>query len=69
MGFDPVPSQTNFVLVNVRQDADALFERLLRRGVIVRPASGWGLDMYIRVTVGTPEQNRRFLEALVAETE
>jgi len=68
MGFDPVPSQTNFVFVDVRQDADALFERLLRRGVIVRPASGWGLPTCMRVTVGTPEQNRRFLEALAAET-
>jgi histidinol-phosphate aminotransferase len=68
MGFDPVPSQTNFVFVDVKQGTDALFERLLRRGVIVRPASGWGLPTCMRVTVGTPEQNRRFLEALAAET-
>ncbi len=68
MGFDPVPSQTNFVLVDVKQDTDALFERLLRRGVIVRPASGWGMPTHIRVSVGTAEQNGRFLEALAAET-
>ena len=68
LGFDPVPSQTNFVFVDVKQDADALFDRLLRRGVIVRPASGWGLPTCMRVTVGTPEQNRRFLEALAVET-
>ncbi|MBN2205505.1 MAG: histidinol-phosphate transaminase [Thermoleophilia bacterium] len=68
LGFDPVPSQTNFVFVDVKQNADALFERLLHRGVIVRPASGWGLPTCMRVTVGTPEQNRRFLEALAAET-
>jgi histidinol-phosphate aminotransferase len=67
LGFDPVPSQANFGFVDVRQDADALFERLLRRGVIVRSASGWGLETFIRVTVGTAEQNRRFLEALAAE--
>ena len=67
LGLDPVPSQANFVLVDVKQDADDLFERLLRRGVIVRPASGWGLTTYMRITVGTPEQNRRFIEALSAE--
>jgi histidinol-phosphate aminotransferase len=67
MGLEPVPSQTNFVFVDVRQDCDALFERLLRRGVIVRPASGWGLATFMRVTVGTPEQNERFLEALTLE--
>ena len=69
LGFGPVPSQTNFVLVDVKQDADALFERLLHRGVIVRSASGWGLSTYIRVTVGTADQNRRFLTALREETE
>lgn len=67
LGLDPVPSQTNFVFVDVKQDADRLFERLLRRGVIVRPAGGWGFPTFMRVTVGTPEQNRRFLDALKAE--
>jgi histidinol-phosphate aminotransferase len=67
MGLGPVPSQTNFVFVDVKCDGDALFERLLRRGVIVRPASGWGFASCIRVTVGTPEQNERFLHALGEE--
>jgi histidinol-phosphate aminotransferase len=68
MGFEPVPSQANFVLVDVKQDADDLFQRLLRRGVIVRPGSGWGLTTHLRVTVGTREQNQRLLDALAAET-
>jgi histidinol-phosphate aminotransferase len=67
LGLDPVPSQTNFVFFDAKQDADRLFERLLRRGVIVRPASGWGFQTCVRVTVGTHDQNRRFLEALAAE--
>lgn len=67
LGLDPVPSQTNFVFVDTGRDADDLFERLLRRGVIVRPAAGWGYPTHMRVTVGTPEQNQRFLEALKAE--
>ncbi|MEI6448893.1 MAG: histidinol-phosphate transaminase [Actinomycetes bacterium] len=64
MGFDPAESQANFVLVDVKQDADELFERLLRRGVIVRSAAPWGLTNYIRVTVGTAVQNERFLATL-----
>jgi histidinol-phosphate aminotransferase len=68
LGLTVVPSQANFVLVDVGEDAEELWTRLLRRGVIVRPATGWGLDHHVRVTVGTPEQNERFLEALVAES-
>jgi len=67
MGLTVVPSQANFVLFDSGRDGDALFERLLRRGVIVRPASGWGLDTWIRVSVGTREQNERFLAALREE--
>ena len=68
MGFTVVPSQANFVLVDVGEDADALWERLLRRGVIIRPATGWGLAHHVRVTVGTGEQNERFLEAMALES-
>jgi histidinol-phosphate aminotransferase len=68
LGFEVVPSQANFVLVDVREDGEELWRRLLRRGVIVRPAAGWGLDKYVRVTVGTREQNVRFLEALQRES-
>jgi histidinol-phosphate aminotransferase len=67
LGLEVVPSQTNFVLFDAGQDADALFQRLLRRGVIVRPGSGWGLCTWIRVSVGTQEQNERFLSAIAAE--
>jgi histidinol-phosphate aminotransferase len=67
LGCEVVPSQANFVLVDVRRDANALFERLLLRGVIVRPASGWGLATHLRVTIGTQEQNQRFLAELAAE--
>jgi histidinol-phosphate aminotransferase len=65
---DVVPSQANFVLADVHRDAAELFECLLRRGVIVRPAGGWGYPTHLRVTVGTPKQNARFLEALREES-
>ena len=55
-----VPSCANFVLVNVR-DAKTLFERLLRRGTIIRAMHENGLPEWVRVSVGTMEQNRRFL--------
>ena len=61
MGFDCVPTQANFFLVNVG-DGAAVYDGLLRRGVIVRPMASYGLNEYIRVTVGTPEENRRFVE-------
>jgi histidinol-phosphate aminotransferase len=64
LGWDVVPSQGNFVLADTHGDGRAMFERLLERGVIVRPADGWGYPTHIRVSVGLPEQNERFLGAL-----
>ena len=68
MGFAAVPSQANFLLADVGEDAEELWGRLLRRGVIIRPATGWGLPHHVRVTVGTAAQNERFLEALALES-
>jgi histidinol-phosphate aminotransferase len=61
-----VPSEANFLLVRLPEDSDALFRQLLPKGFIVRPGSLWGLPDFIRLTVGTPEQNRRFLAVLDA---
>jgi len=67
MGFEYVPSHGNFVLVRVG-DADAVFEGLLRAGVIVRPVANYGLPQWLRVTVGLPEENEAFLEAFARVT-
>ncbi len=67
LGCKVVPSQANFVMADVGCDARALFELLMRRGLIVRPADGWGYPTHIRVTVGTPQQNETCLRVL-AET-
>jgi histidinol-phosphate aminotransferase len=64
LGFDVVPSQSNFILVDVKQDARALFQRLTAVGIIIRPADGWGFENHIRVTVGTREQNEVLIAAL-----
>lgn len=59
-----IPSVGNFLTVDVRRDGRAVFEQLLRQGVIVRPLVNYGLPTHLRVTIGLPEQNRRFLSAL-----
>jgi histidinol-phosphate aminotransferase len=63
-GFDPAPSVGNFVFADTGGDATALFERLLREGVIVRPLAGFGSTTAIRVSVGTPEELDVFAAAL-----
>jgi histidinol-phosphate aminotransferase len=63
MGLPFVPSVANFVLVKAG-DAKALFKKLLRKGVIVRPLSGYQLPEWVRISIGTMEQNRRCVSAL-----
>jgi histidinol-phosphate aminotransferase len=64
-GFEPVgPAVANFVFAEVGEDSRPLFEQLLQEGVIVRPTGGFGAPGGIRVTVGTPEENAAFAEAL-----
>jgi histidinol-phosphate aminotransferase len=58
-----IASVGNFVTVRVG-DGAAVYRRLLRRGVIVRPVAGYGLPEHLRVTIGTDAENARFLEAL-----
>lgn len=64
MGLDLFPTQANFFLFDVKRSADAVYEALLRRGVIVRSMSAYGYPTYIRLSVGLAAENRRFIEAL-----
>jgi histidinol-phosphate aminotransferase len=63
-GFEPVPSVGNFIYADTGADANELFERLLREGIIVRPLAGFGSPTAIRVSVGTPEELDFFAAAL-----
>ena len=63
LGLEVLPSAANFLCVRVG-DAAAVNEGLLRAGVIVRPVAGYGLPEWIRVTIGLPEENQRFVQAL-----
>jgi histidinol-phosphate aminotransferase len=58
------PSAGNFVLVDLKREAGPIYQALLRRGVIVRPLAPTGLVQHVRVSVGTAEENARFLNAL-----
>lgn len=61
-----IRSQSNFFMIQVAEGktADAVFENLLKQGVIVRSMTPYGYSGYIRVTIGKHEENIRFLEAL-----
>ena len=67
MGLEAIPSQTNFVCVGIGRDAQELFQRLLPRGLIIRPLAGFAMPQHIRITVGTAEQNDEVLNALRQE--
>jgi histidinol-phosphate aminotransferase len=63
LGLRYLPSYGNFVLVQVG-DGAAVYRGLLKRGVIVRPVANYGLPQWLRVTIGLPEENQRFIAAL-----
>lgn len=60
LGWPVTPSQANFVWLPVEEQAGPLFQRLESRGIVTRPFENEGL----RVTIGTPEENDRFVEAI-----
>ncbi len=66
LGLDFIPSHANFLTLRVGKAAE-IYKRLLRRSVIVRPVGGgYGLPEHLRVTIGTPQENDKFLAALAA---
>jgi histidinol-phosphate aminotransferase len=64
LGLGFIPSVGNFVCVDVGRPAAPVYEALLREGVIVRPVANYGMPNHLRVTVGLPGENSRFLAAL-----
>ena len=74
LGLEYIPSCANFVSFAVPRHgegprAGTVYDKLLRQGVIVRPVAGYGMPDHLRVTVGTPAENERFLKALEAALE
>ncbi|KPQ28336.1 MAG: histidinol-phosphate transaminase [Marinobacter excellens HL-55] len=64
MGLPYIPSAGNFIAVEVGEQAAGIYQSLLSHGVIVRPVAGYGMPGHLRVSVGLPEENERFLDAL-----
>jgi histidinol-phosphate aminotransferase len=64
LGCRVFPSQANFLMFRPPADAETIFEALLAKGVIVRPLGSYGLDEYLRVSVGHDEENQIFVQAL-----
>jgi histidinol-phosphate aminotransferase len=65
LGLRFIPSFANFILVDMGTSGEAVYEKLMKRGVIVRPMKSWGLpDTFLRITIGTRSQNERLIDAL-----
>ncbi len=64
MGLKPLPTQANFLMVDVKTDATEIFHKLLRQGVIVRSMKSYGFDSFLRINAGTFAENQAFITAL-----
>lgn len=61
LGCSCVPSQTNFIFIDIKGEADPLYEAMLHKGVIIRSMRAYGFPTFVRITVGTIAENDRFL--------
>jgi len=59
-----VPTEGNFIFINVEEDSEVIFDRLLKKGVIIRPGKPYGCTNFIRVTIGTAYENQKFIQAI-----
>ena len=59
-----VPTEANFIFVDVKEDSEVIFNKLLKKGVIIRPGKPYGCYNFIRVTIGTSDENKKFINNL-----
>ncbi|NWF92644.1 MAG: histidinol-phosphate transaminase [Syntrophaceae bacterium] len=64
MGLSYVPSQANFIFIDLKRDSEEAFRSFLEEGVIIRPGKIWGYPTFARVTIGRMKDNERFIKAL-----
>jgi histidinol-phosphate aminotransferase len=64
MGITCLPTQANFFLMKIGEKAKPVYEGLLQEGVIVRLMTGRGLQHYLRISVGLPAENEKFIQSL-----
>jgi histidinol-phosphate aminotransferase len=59
-----LPTEANFIFIDLKGDSEVIFKKLLKKGIIIRPGKTWGCPNFIRVTIGTPYENEKFIQAL-----
>jgi len=64
LGLSFIPSAGNFIAVEIPGDTQAMYQRLLEQGVIVRPVGLYEMPNHLRVSIGLPKENQRFLDVL-----
>lgn len=64
LGLEVIPTEANFVLVKIGPEAESLAKKLFDRKIVIRWLGAYGMAEFVRVTVGTPDENRMFIEAL-----
>ena len=64
IGIKYLKTNTNFILINLKKDADECVKKLLYKGIIVRPMKNYNLPNFFRLTIGRKRHNKRFLKAL-----
>ena len=66
VGVTPYPSVTNYILFRTNYESKAVYQGLLDKGILIRKLGGPELPGFLRISVGTPEQNQQFIQALSA---
>jgi histidinol-phosphate aminotransferase len=69
LGYEYIPSFGNFVCYDTKASGVEVYQQMLQQGVIVRPVSNYGMERHLRISVGLPEENARFIEVLESLTE
>jgi histidinol-phosphate aminotransferase len=63
-GWEYIPSKTNFITMNVHYDAKKVVEELMKRGISIRPGADFGMDDWIRITIGREAENQFVVRSL-----
>ncbi len=64
LGFFYITTETNFIFLDLKEDSEVIFEKLLKKGIIIRPGKTWDCPNFIRVTIGTAYENVKFIQTL-----
>jgi len=64
LGLFYLPTEANFIFIDLKEDVDIIYEKLLKKGVIIRPGKIYGCPNFIRVTIGTAYENEKFIQAI-----